>query len=84
MERVVLVEHAGNRAFIYRTPCGILTYDKNRKRHEWRVRAPYTGPDQVRDVSFGEDYGAACTYARITTGSHIVLHLDGQPLRRAA
>jgi hypothetical protein len=54
MKAVVLVDHAGCVARIYETPCGVLTYKKDRKRHDWiAVRAD--GSKQ----RFGEDRAAA-------------------------
>lgn len=74
MRSVVLVEHAGHAARIYETPCGILTYQRHRQRHDWCV-------ETAGGLSHhGEDLAAACAQAR-QVGGHVVLLLDGRPLR---
>ena len=55
MKKVVLTEHAGHVEYIYESRCGILTYNKHRKRHNWIV----VSPDGTR-TEYGEDYKAAC------------------------
>lgn len=62
---IVLTEAAGNRSFIHRTPCGILTHNKHRRRHDWVVGTVH--------------FGLAWDEAR-QTGGHVVLWHDGVPL----
>ena len=75
---VILSQHGDFKTFIYETPCGILTYSKNRKRHDWVLKTP------GGLVHFREDYRKACDEARVTPGSHLILLLDGEPLFKDA
>lgn len=45
---------------VYRMPCGIETYNKNRQRHNWIVVRPDTG----ERYELGEDYIVGCEIAR--------------------
>lgn len=74
--RIVIAEHEGNRVYAYRFPCGIVTYNGHRQRHDWVCESL----DHVQ--SFGEDCDAA-TRAANDHGGHTVLYLDGVRLRPA-
>jgi hypothetical protein len=73
---VVLCEHNDLKVYIYQTPCGIQTYYRNRKRHNWSWKGT-AGERQ----DFGEDFQGASQYAR-QNGGHVLLELDGVPLRK--
>jgi hypothetical protein len=72
--RVVMLAHNDFEVYIYETPCGMQTYYKNRKRHNW----VWKGPDGERQ-EFGENYSAACDHA-LANGGWMTLELDGKPL----
>jgi len=56
---------------LYETPCGILTYNKYRKRHNWVTIDKSSGERR----EWGEDYMGATGHG-LTTVAWLVLELD--------
>ena len=73
--QIVFAQHGDHKVYIHEMPCGVLTYNKKRKRHEWVVVVPGT----LFQINCGEDYAGACREAA-RLGGHATLRLDGVPV----